>query len=342
MSMAKKILLILRKPDDPSARFRILCYAEQLRENFEVSIFFVESDYKSRIRFFESLTKIFRFYFLILKSKQFSVIFMQRPMSSINKKSFFFERMLSFFNKNIIFDFDDALHIANPTKIKGILKIAKFCIVGNVYLKNFTSLINSQVVTIPTGINTDIYIPSLSNSSDIISIGWTGTFGNYKYFTPELKSAISLILSLKSNVEFIFISDRPPDASFSFPYRFIKWSIETEVSDLHEIDIGLMPLVDDDWSRGKCGFKLIQYGAIGIPSITSPVGVNASIVIDKKTGFLVRNENWFELLSILIDNAYLRNNMGCMARQHIFNNFSTNNLYADLKSVICHVIDSKL
>jgi glycosyltransferase involved in cell wall biosynthesis len=104
--------------------------------------------------------------------------------------------------------------------------------------------------------------------------------------------------------------------------KYLPWNEKSEILDLSQINIGIMPLEDDVWSEGKCGFKLIQYLALGIPAVASPVGVNKEIV-DQQNGFLCSTESdWFEALDKLINNVSLRQAMGRRGREKIINRYS--------------------
>ena len=102
-----------------------------------------------------------------------------------------------------------------------------------------------------------------------------------------------------------------------------QWDFEDEIQDLHSLDIGLMPLIDDPWSRGKCGFKLLQYMASGIPSVSSPVGVNKEIIKDGVNGMLATEESeWIEKITMLIKDANLRNSIAKRGRKRVVENYS--------------------
>jgi glycosyltransferase involved in cell wall biosynthesis len=145
---------------------------------------------------------------------------------------------------------------------------------------------------------------------------------------------IARILENNANTRFLFICDRPPEERFHFTYDYIPWRAESEISDLQQIDIGLMPLIDSLWSRGKCGFKLIQYGAIGIASVASDVGVNADVILNAKSGYLVKDDDWYTPLKTLVENQDLARNMGQQARSHIQRHYSIKANYLKLKETI--------
>ncbi len=337
----KKILFIVKNPNEASSRFRVFAYWNELQKDFHTDVFFAE--YKNHFvpKIFRSLIKRFRFVYLLWLAKHYDVLFMQRPMSTDKSNNNFFEKLLLMINPNLIFDFDDALFVQNPTKIDALIRLSNLCICGNEYLAAYTRRVNPNTVIIPTAIDTKKFIPRDWQNDALLTIGWTGTSGNYDFFSDKLKYTLKKILSENKNVRFLFICDRKPDQSFDFPYDFIKWNPETEITDLQQIDIGIMPLDNSEWTKGKCGFKLIQYGAIGIPCIASDIGVNKKVVLDTISGYLidVHEENWDMSLKKLIDDPILRRDLGQKARQHIEEHYSVHNNYAKLKKAIVSLIN---
>jgi glycosyltransferase involved in cell wall biosynthesis len=135
---------------------------------------------------------------------------------------------------------------------------------------------------------------------------------------PELKKEIDF--------EFLVISNKPPQWSFEFIYK--QWDLVTEQDDLLKMHIGIMPSKQGPWFEGKCGFKLIQYHACGIPAIASPTQVNSLITLHNETGFIANNKDeWKAYLKKLITNTQLRSSMGAVARDHIEKNYSLNSLF---------------
>ena len=163
------------------------------------------------------------------------------------------------------------------------------------------------------------------------AIGWTGSFSTLKY----IDIVLPVLRELQEQYDFTFvvIADKDPQLELK-NYRFIPWSRKTEISDLLSFHIGLMPLYDDDISKGKCGFKAIQYMSLGIPAVVSPVGVNAEIVDDAMNGFLCStNKDWKRRLEELLTNPILRSNLGQAAREKIKRSYSvqaTTKMFLDL------------
>ncbi|MFA6197432.1 MAG: hypothetical protein WC656_12430 [Sulfurimonas sp.] len=336
----KKILFIVKNENEASSRFRVFSYLPYLKNDFYVAIFYSEYKNKNVPKVLRSLVKRFNFLSLLLKVKSYDLIFMQRPMSSDKSTSTNFEYIMSKLNNNLIFDFDDALFTQNDTKIKALIKLSKTIICGNQYLADYALQFNHNTYIIPTTTDTSKFIPLTQINKLTTTVGWTGTSGNYENFTPELLETLKKIISTYTDVNILFICDKEPPKSFDFKYDFIKWNDTTEIEDLQKIDIGLMPLKDSPWTRGKCGFKLIQYGSVGIASIGSNVGVNNEIILDGISGFLINNEEeWLHKIKLLIEDLQLRNAMGVVARKHINDNYSTSGNYKHLKDCINGTID---
>jgi glycosyltransferase involved in cell wall biosynthesis len=250
--------------------------------------------------------------------------------------SSFFEKRIKKSKAKLIYDFDDAIWkldtsdankkfewLKNPNKTKEIISVADLIIAGNNYLMNYALQYNSEVKLIPTTIDTTFHKPEIKNKqSDVITIGWSGSKTTIKHF----ESAIPVLIKIKEKygerVDFKVMGD----ASFShkdLQINGIEWTHETEVSIINSFDIGIMPLPEDDWAKGKCGLKGLSYMSCAIPTIMSPVGVNAEIIQHGENGFLAeKEEEWLKYLSLLIENPELRKKLGEAARKSVEHKYS--------------------
>lgn len=264
---------------------------------------------------------------------KFDFVFIHREAAPVGPPVF--EWIISkVFRKKIIYDFDDAIWIPNTSKVnkfaswfKACWKIKYICkwsykvVGGNEYLCNYARSFNKQVIKIPTCVDTVNRHNRLKNQQTAkIIIGWTGSQSTLKF----LEHIVPVLESLKGkfDFEFVIIADEAP--SFELPFsRFVLWNEATEIEDLLELNIGVMPLDNDPWCEGKCGFKLIQYLSLGIPAIASPIGVNKTIVDDRVNGYLCStNEEWINALTKLIENESLRSQMGKDGREKVLKNYS--------------------
>ncbi len=239
--------------------------------------------------------------------------------------------------KKIIYDFDDAIWLTdktNESKIEKLLrwrgKVASICTwsykvsCGNEYLANYARQFNSNVVVNPTTIDTEnLHNPRkiIKKNSEKITIGWTGSHSTLKYL-KEIELILEYLETKYPNVQILIIADKKPDLKLR-NLEFLKWNKETEAEDLSKIDIGIMPLPDDEWSKGKCGFKALQYMAMEIPCVISPVGVNKQIIDHGVNGFLAESEqDWITHLEYLINNQSARIQLGLAGRQKVIEGYS--------------------
>ncbi|HCA82297.1 MAG TPA: glycosyl transferase family 1, partial [Flavobacteriales bacterium] len=160
------------------------------------------------------------------------------------------------------------------------------------------------------------------DASSPVVIGWSGSLTTIKHFRIAVPVLKKLREHYGDRIRFKVIGH----AGFSeeeLGIRGTAWSSERELEELQEIDIGIMPLPDDEWSKGKCGLKGLVYMSIGIPSVMSPVGVNTQIIRHGENGFLAGTEaEWFEILSLLIESPELRKQIGSSGRQTVVENYS--------------------
>jgi glycosyltransferase involved in cell wall biosynthesis len=238
------------------------------------------------------------------------------------------------FRKKIILDFDDAIWVPVSSeqnklarRVRCFWKTASTCkwaykvSAGNSFLAAYAANYCSNTVVIPTVVDTaHSHNLMQQHDTDKPVIGWTGTFSTLKYL--EIVLPALQLLQQKKDFSFVVIANKDPELPLK-NYRFIKWSRESEATDLLSMHIGLMPLLDSEIEKGKCGFKAIQYLSMGIPAVVSPVGVNTEIVTPGKTGFIANTtEEWENALRMLLEDAALRTNMGREGRRFIEMNYS--------------------
>lgn len=260
---------------------------------------------------------------------EFDLIIIQRE--AFMTGSTYFERALCKIGIPVVFDFDDAIWLLDvsegnrnlswlkdPRKTDRIIGQVDHVIAGNAFLAQYAKQFNKSVEVIPTVIDTEKYRPVVSGEhTGPIVIGWTGsrtTIGHLQASVDVLKDVQG---KYGDRVEIRVISDRSLEEP-GLKVVNLPWRSASEVDDLAELDIGIMPLPDTDWSRGKCGFKGLQYMAMGKSVVLQDIGVNKEIVQHGVNGLLASSrEDWMNRLEDLINDHDLRTRLGTAARKTI-------------------------
>jgi glycosyltransferase involved in cell wall biosynthesis len=358
----KKILFVVphRRDRAPNQRFRFEQYLSHLEKNgFQCTVspliltaeediqFYGQSNYFHKIQLGFRLAG--RRIKDVARAGKFDVVFIARE--AFITGSSLFEKLLRRKNNKLIFDFDDAIWLdvistnnrffswlKNGTKTSKIIGLADRIFAGNEYLARYAKQFNKEVVLIPTTIDTDWYTPDYRIRENKITIGWSGSTSTIEHFQFAIPALAVLKEKFKDRVEIKVIGD----AHFKNTALNIigkAWKKETELIDLQSFDIGIMPLPDNEWTWGKCGLKGLQYMALEIPTIMSPVGVNKEIIVHGKNGFLATTtDEWVSIISTLIENPELRLRVGKAGRETVVARYSVQSLcekYVDqFKSVI--------
>jgi glycosyltransferase involved in cell wall biosynthesis len=232
----------------------------------------------------------------------------------------------------LILDFDDAIYLGDTSiangwsrvlKMKGkteaICRVARHVTVGNEFLACFARRHARGVTVVPTTIDTDLYEVRSRHENPRPVVGWSGSATTL----PYLATLAPALQRLSERQDFELHAIGGETQVEGVPVYCKPWRPDTEVEDLRAFDVGLMPLSDDDWSRGKCGLKALQYMALGIPPVVSPVGVNTSIVRDGINGFHARTEEeWVDRIALLLSDESLRRRMGTEARRTVEQSYS--------------------
>jgi glycosyltransferase involved in cell wall biosynthesis len=209
--------------------------------------------------------------------------------------------------------------------------------VGNPYLAEYARQVNDRVTVIPTTIDTEKYrvLPRTEKTGPPV-IGWTGSHSTVQHL-DTLRGALKKLAERESFR--LRVIGTPAYECPPIEVEAMAWRADSELEDLSAIDIGVMPLPDDKWSKGKCGLKALQFMALGIPTICSPVGVNTDIIQDNENGFIAGTEDeWVEKLTRLLRSAELRQRLGQAGRATVEQKYSaitqTPRVYEIFKSVM--------
>lgn len=339
-----KILFWVPYPTEgPSNRFRVEQYLPYLKErgiSYSLRPFWESRAYKILYENGYYLNKFY--YFLkgtikrvkdLFNLSEYDLIFVHREAYPIGTA--IFEKIASR-KKPIVYDFDDSIFLPNASsankiiywlknhrKTSQILKMSNVAIVGNNFLNKYAIKYKNNVLVMPTAIDTDKYFPLQERRhKNKVVIGWVGTYSTNQYLKILKRVFLKLIEKYKNSIEIRLVGCR--NNFLKIPgIIYSNWSLSNEVEDLQDLDIGVMPVWDDDWTRGKCAFKIIQYMATGAAVVASPVGMNGEIIIDGENGFLATDEDdWFRKLCLLIDNPEKRRAFAINGRQTIEGKYS--------------------
>lgn len=246
------------------------------------------------------------------------------------------------FNRRVVFDLDDAIWTVNTSRKNGVEpreaidrsvkeSLGRFLthdcsavIAGNTYLADFCGQYNRNVFIVPTVIDVSRWRKTQFNDHHAVTvIGWIGT-GDNLYFVEQLRDVFTVLhRRYGETVVLKVICNRPLVVDSPIHVVNEPWSLESEVDQLGQFDIGIMPLEADEWTRGKCGLKVIQYMSMGIPLVASPVGVNGQMVEDGVDGFLAdTQDDWVKKLSMLIENTTVRHRMRIAGRKKVEQSYS--------------------
>lgn len=225
----------------------------------------------------------------------------------------------------LVFDLDDAIWLPGAEGhdiVHRVVEQATMIFAGNRFLADWCTQYNSNVKVVHTSVDTDRFVPATREDSEVVRIGWIGTSSNYKYL-QLISDVVNKLVTTHKNVEVHICADKAPDFELK-NMHFTTWSEQAEVEFIQSLDIGLMPLEDSEWARGKCSFKLLQYMACGVPAVASPVGMNAEVLHNWNDDFAATTpDDWKSKLSALIADSALRRRAGDSARAVIEHTYSS-------------------
>ena len=277
------------------------------------------------------LEKIIRFLPILILARKYKILFLQRTTFP-----FGLERILKMMNENIVFDLDDAIFIpdkkeygligrmkeySKEVEVANILRVSKLAIVENEYIKKYASKYCKDIFLIPGPIDTKRnFVKKKSYKNNKVTIGWIGSPSTLNYL--NMLDGVFKELAKKFDVEIKVIGAGEYKLD-GIKVTNINWSVENEVEELQSFDIGVMPMPNNEWTRGKLGCKMLQYMAVGVPAVVSYTATNAEVISDGLNGFLINSEKeCLEKLSLLIKDFSLREKIGKNGRRTVEEKFS--------------------
>jgi len=311
-----KILFLVQGLDVAASRYRVLQYLPYLKEHgIQASVQRFPKGFFAKLKVFKS-------------ANQYDILFIQRKRFSA-----FWLKYIRKNARKIVYDFDDSVmhrsskHLRHESKtrvkmFKNMVNASDHVIAGNEYLQQNTIPYTQNVTIIPSPIDISLYPQkTYSEKSDNITLGWVGAHGSIHYL-KKMKPIFETLGKKNDKLRLKIVCDTFFDCE-NMVVDKKQWSEKDEVADIQSFDIGLMPLMDDPWSHGKCGLKILQCLATGVPVVCSPAGINKEIVEDGVHGFWANSqEEWIEKLEILINDHDLRRKMGMAGRERVIEHYS--------------------
>lgn len=322
------IIFLIRPNNHPASRYRVKQYIPFLRQQ----------GVKVKLTLFPK--SIFEWARFTKRLRGVDIVFAQKK--KINN---FWMQRIKKSGAKVVYDVDDAVMFNSsrhespdsPMRMRKYKKMVERCdgiITGNSYLKSLTEKYNSKIWVLSLSMDMSKYpVKEYKSDNEICSVcqkekikdkivlGWIGGAKSL-FFVNNIMPTLEEVAMRHKNLVLKIVCSKFPESS---KIEIIKkeWREEDEGQDVRSFDIGLAMLTDDPWSKGKCGTKLLQCMAAGVPSIASPVGVHNEIIDEGINGFLARNrDEWFEKISILVKNAALRKSIGLAGRKTVEENYS--------------------
>lgn len=235
-----------------------------------------------------------------------------------------------------VVDVDDAIHLfRDGWAAKRLAERADMIVVGNNWLAEAWGRWNARVEILPTPVDTGSY--HVKPLPEAPCIGWIGSFGNLRYL-EDIAPALTEVIRRFPAVSIAVCSERPPRLP-GLPVRYVPWSPAVEDEFLGSLTIGIMPLSDGPWERGKCSFKMLQYMAAGRPCVASPVGMNKDILAQAEFGFpATTHAEWVDALSRILDDRCGAEKLGAAGRHLVEVKYSLNVLAPRLAQLIRRLV----
>jgi len=352
-----KVLLLSRYENlGSSSRYRFYQYLPYLRKKkIKITVAplfdnnYIKDLYAGRKKNFVKILKAYiKRIINLYHAKNFDLIWLEKE--ALPWLPAWIEYKLGLDKATYIVDYDDAIfHCYDQhnfklirwvlgRKIDRIMQHAALVLVGNEYLLERAKRVGTKrVELLPTVIDLEKYPTIFFINNDIFTIGWIGspvTSHYLKLVIPALEEVCK-----NNTARLVLIGAKRGDLPTNMPAKYVSWSEETEIKEIQKFDVGIMPLPDNAWERGKCGFKLIQYMACGLPVVGSPVGVNKGIIKHGINGYQAKNvDEWIWSLQKLKGDRKLCQKMGKAGREIVEEEYSLQVTAPRLRDIIFSVV----
>ncbi|MGD9857629.1 MAG: glycosyltransferase family 4 protein [Planctomycetaceae bacterium] len=327
-----KLLFLASGDRVPSCRFRVLQLVRPLQaagHRCDVAHSFPQKYEHFRwlgFRPSQRLKRIVRhLQLLCARGRRYDAVILEREL--FHDPTWDMEQRFRKIARTFVLDVDDAVFQNFPDKFPHLVRMADLVFAGNSNLRAWLEPFGRPTVLMPTCVDVARYHPRESATADRRRpiVGWIGTEGGLKYLCEAAEGIRAAAKRHDFELRIIAGGRGVPDKVDleGVPVRFVPWNAAAEPQEIADLDVGLMPLFDDEWSKYKCGFKLLQYMACGVPGIASPVGVNSEIIEQGRNGLLAKSpDDWESALDRLLTDPLLRLQFGTAARQTVIERYS--------------------
>ena len=243
-------------------------------------------------------------------------------------------------NPRLVYDFDDAIYLqpGREPALRRMLKQASGVTAGNAALAEYARRFSPAVSELPTVVDHEYYRPASSQSQDPgdgLVLSWIGISPHRADFDPLRPALKALSARLGERIALRFVAAGPPAWLAELDWEFVRWSMTGALEQMQRFHIGLTPLAPTPWNAGKCGLKLLQYMAVGLPAVASPAGANRQIVVDGQTGFLAETPaEWQAALERLAVSPALRARLGAAGRERLAAHYSVQAVLPRLVDIV--------
>lgn len=351
--MAKKRALFLTSGRwVPSSRFRVLQFLPQLqRDGWTTTVapcvpnkYASHHDYPGGPAIDAALTlaKLHSRFWSSLRAPFYDLVYVERELIPYLTPTP--EEFIRLLNPNLIFDFDDAIFLryadreVNP--VATVVKLSKTVIAGNEFLGEWALRHNDNVWVLPTAVDTDRYTPRKDSPGNGRTLVWTGSSSNLVNL-DLVRPALQLAVERWPDLTLRIICDRPPEGEFACRLEYVPWSPEVEVEAVRTADIGIMPLPNEEWTHGKCGYKVLQYMACGLATMSAPYGIIPDVIDAGTAGIAAQDtEEWMDGFERLIEDRELRLLLGQAARDRVDSIYSVKAVYPRWRDVLEMMVEN--
>lgn len=326
MARDRTVLFLVSEPQGPSVRFRVLPYLPRLRAlGLAAEVEPLGSSLRARLRSFA-------------KAARFGTVVVQRALLTLPEC-----RLLRLAAPHYVYDFDDAILFRDSSRPRfdSRQRRARFArtvggasrvIAGNDYLAGLARRYHGDVTVVPTAVDLSPYDPA-TDPDEEPSICWIGTAVNLMYLRPLLPELAKVRVGRRGARLKIVCDGFVEHAGLDVVRR--RWNVADEARDVMSCQVGIMPLPDDPWTRGKCALKILQYFAARRPVVCSPVGSNLSVVEQGRSGYFASDaREWRARLEELLADAAQRRAFGLRGRETVESRYSVEKNFAKLCSVL--------